>query len=116
MLPDGLEWAAPGLHPDEWCIRRTGADVMLCRRALDGHKRESGFVPVIQPAAIPDGAHQRCLDLLAGLHGLCPACGGDIALDNKWIAAHGMWKRTRDGAEPSDQPCPGAGQLPEETS
>ena len=112
-LPDGFEWAAPGLHPDDWCIRYTGAAVMLCGRALHGSKRgEVGFVPAAQPET-PGRVHERCRELAAGLHGVCRVCGGDIALNGGLIVGHGQWRVGRDGLERTDQPCVGAGQSPE---
>ncbi|GGN39712.1 hypothetical protein FHR83_006657 [Actinoplanes campanulatus] len=115
-LPDGFEWSVPGLHLDDWCVRRTNAALMLCGRAVDGANRQDGFVPVIQPDEPPAGAHARCLELLADWHGMCPMCGGDIALEAGRVAPHGVWVRTRDGVERSETPCPGAGQVPEAAS
>lgn len=112
-LPDGFEWAVPGLHLDDWCVRRTGAGLMLCGRGLNAVNRAEGFVPAIQPAEPPAGAHGRCLALLADWHGVCPVCGGDIATDGGVLVMHGMWRVGRDGVERTDEPCPGAGQVPE---
>lgn len=111
MLPDGFEWVALGAFGDVWCVRRTDGDRMLCGRLLvSGNYR--GFVPVEQPK-VPEFKHGRCLAALAGLHGPCRVCGGDVALDGGRVAAHGMWRVGRDGAEQTGEPCPGAGQSPE---
>jgi hypothetical protein len=116
-LPAGFEWAAPGLHPDAWCIRRTGAEVLLCGRLLHGSQQaQRGLVPVLQPYEIPDGAHQRCMNLAAAQHGVCPVCGGDVATDGGLLVEHGMWRVTRNGIEATDEPCPGAGQESEAES
>lgn len=112
-LPSGFEWAVPGLHLDDWCVRRTGAALMLCGRAVNAVNRQDGFVPVIQPAATPAGAHSRCLELLAGSAGVCPVCGAEVALLAGLVTAHGVWRVSRDGPERTDEPCPGAGHAPE---
>ncbi|BAL87348.1 hypothetical protein AMIS_21280 [Actinoplanes missouriensis 431] len=113
MLPDGFEWAVPGARGDVWCVRRAGARLMLCGWPLTPGKGQDGFVPVIQPADPPAEAHGRCVALLAGLHGVCPVCGGDIATEDGRIVAHGAWVRTVDGVERSETPCSGAGELPD---
>jgi hypothetical protein len=89
---------------------------MLCGRGLNAVNRQEGFVPVIQPADPPAGAHARCLELLADRRGVCPACGGDIATEAGLLVTHGMWRATRDGVERTDEPCPGGGQAPEVAS
>ena len=113
ILPDGFEWAVPGLHLDAWCVRRTGAALMLCGRAVNAVNRQDGFVPVIQPAAPPAGAHERCLESLADWAGVCPVCGAEVALQAGLLVPHGMWRVTRDGTERTDEPCSGGGQVPE---
>lgn len=112
-LPDGLQWAAPGQHPDDWCVRVADAAVMLCGRVLDGADRRRGFVPVIQPASVPESAHGRCVELLPGWSGVCLVCGGTVAVDAGVLLPHGMWRVTRDGLERTDEPCPGGGQTSE---
>ncbi|WP_231956734.1 MULTISPECIES: hypothetical protein [unclassified Actinoplanes] len=54
-----------------------------------------------------------CVVLAEAQHGLCPVCGWDIATEDGLIVGHGRWQVTRDGVESSDEPCAGAGQVPE---
>jgi hypothetical protein len=110
-LPDGFEWATSARFPDEWCVRRTDANYMLCGRVF-AYGREQGFAPVLQPER-PDNVHRRCATLAAGRHGVCPVCGGDVATDGGLLVPHGMWRVGVDGVERTDEPCPGAGQPPE---
>lgn len=111
-LPDGFEWATSARFPDEWCVRRTDHNYMLCGRVFIYSRTVRGFAPVAQPER-PDGIHHRCATLAAGQHGVCPVCGGDIALDGGVLAAHGVWRVGLDGVERTDEPCAGAGQAPE---
>lgn len=103
----------PALHGGDWCVRVADAAVMLCGRVLDGADRRRGFVPVLQPAAVPETAHVRCVELLPDWCGVCPVCGAAVAVDGGVLVPHGVWRVTRDGMERTDEPCPGAGQVPE---
>lgn len=115
-LPDGFLWAAPAAFPNDWCVLRSGTRRMLCGRTLNGGKRHGGMVPLIQPHAVPDGAHPPCVEAVLSRHGVCPVCGGVVAADGGVLVGHGVWRVGRDGMAASDEPCPGAGQAPEDGS
>lgn len=82
MIP-GFEWACPG-KSQAWCIRKTGAERMLCGRSWFTQDGQPGFCPVIQPID-PQPKCEGCREVMfrdvparaevTAELGVCPACG-----------------------------------------
>lgn len=83
----GLEWAYPG-NADVPCLRRVGADRMLCGLFLNPGQ-DVGFVPTLQPAD-PEPVCPSCVVTLASLVGRCRVCGLQVVGDERGRApSHG---------------------------
>lgn len=83
-----LEWAYPG-RSEVPCLRRPGAEQMLCGLFLNPG-RVPGFVPRLLQPADPEPVCPRCVVVLATLAGRCPVCGAELVGDEQGRApAHG---------------------------
>lgn len=110
-LPDGFEFAFPGAERHQYCIRRMGANRMLCARLLHP-ARLRGWIPAAQPAD-PPHVHADCLAVLESMFGVCPVCERWQPATDGVLHAHGGWAVGQDGPHETGEPCAGAGMTPE---
>ena len=84
-IPDcaegAVEWAYPG-DAEVPCLRRLGADLMLCGLPLDSSQR-NGWVPQLLQPADPARVCPHCVVALASLIGRCPVCGVQLVGDEQ---------------------------------
>lgn len=121
MLPEGFTYAYP-TGRDVPCVRREGADRMLCGARFERPAQAHGFAAEVTQPAGPGRVCAACLGVLVGLPGLhpraaeygcCPVCHGDIPLAGGRIGEHGAWVVGRHGPRVTSAPCDGAGMAPE---